>query len=217
MLFTVLIATVFVIAFIAEMMLFSFERYGWSLFCLIGNVVLAYFFIPAVEEFFKNTDATSLTIYGFEYLGAGIAVACVKWVFYVKKIAEKIAEWRIKFNKRVQEAVEPAANGAKREQVPNTPSAFANFVAHEYNDFNYKFNGLSSGVNDNETLTTFLTPNAKNYIDKITFWVFQWPIVILDLLLYDILAKIGKHISTLINAIFNKVSRILVKNAHGEF
>lgn len=64
-----------------------------------------------------------------------------------------------------------------------------------------------------ESVVDALTPRAKDNVGLITIWIFQWPIVIIDTLITDLLVKLGKHAARVFDAMFSYFSRKLVAHA----
>lgn len=58
-----------------------------------------------------------------------------------------------------------------------------------------------------------ITPRARDNIAFITLWIFQWPIVVVDMIVTDFLVKLGKHAARLFDIVFSFVSRKLVAAA----
>jgi hypothetical protein len=194
--FIIVFLTLFVIA---EIGLFLADRYVWSFIVLISSLAYAVFFIPDVAAYVSLVGwwvifTEMLPI----YLAIGVVIATLKWFLFVLKRARKINEGYKKFSERT-------ATSESRSRRKD----FA-----EYWNSNYYHLGRVSitGVNftnDDEFIQTF-TPKALNEVDRITFWVLQWPIVVVATFLEDLLIKFGKHVATLFDSIFNGVAKKII-------
>jgi hypothetical protein len=60
-----------------------------------------------------------------------------------------------------------------------------------------------------------LTPRAKKNVGLISIWIFQWPVVIFDMLITELLIKFAKNVARLFDSLFQRVSRKLVASATG--
>jgi hypothetical protein len=190
--------------FLLDLVLFSFDRYIWSFVCIVAQVIIAYFFVDIFHTYVTTQGIWNLvTEYVPIYLGIGILVAILKWfIFSVISVPGKIKEFTETF---------------KYTEVPGTTKyyQFLRCISDEYGVqklLKGYYPDFEIGVTK-EQMNEVLTPKAKNYIDRITFWVLQWPLVVLSTLLEDIILKIGKWVSTVFNAMFYRMSHLRVTSA----
>jgi hypothetical protein len=54
---------------------------------------------------------------------------------------------------------------------------------------------------------------ARNNIDRITFWVLQWPIVIVTTAFEDLIVNIGKNAARLFDFMLTRVSRMMITSS----
>lgn len=224
-----------IIAIIAiTVALFAFDKYVWSFLVMVASIAAAYYLLPEVAAFVDAIGWTAiLAFYLPVYLGLGAATAVLKWLLFLRGVSSDISEMRSGFEQSYRppapatipgdvmiSGIEPKVRAlserelivAKREQ----------FLRHLRLSDRSKFESFAklkwSGHGDvnlerEESLIDLLTPRAKQYIDRITFWVLQWPIVLLSLILEDLILKVGKQIARALDAVFNRLARTLVGNA----
>jgi hypothetical protein len=204
---------------LVDLALFSFNQYGWSLIILLVNGGLAYYFIPEVSTQIAATPTETLIYYGLTYLGAGLVTAFVKWFVHVRRIGSEIANLRGMY----KHYKSPTDGTNTQNEYGRLANYILNRVDYSQHPTLYGFvRSEKSGtreianINSMEDLVEFFVPSAKNQVDKITYWVIQWPLVIVDLILNDIIAKIGKHIAALINRMFGGISKFIIRSALGK-
>lgn len=230
-----LIIAAIIAILLIDVWLFAVDKYVWSFLVLIASAVGAYFFFTDVKALVDSYGWQTLVMYGVPgYLIAGAVTASLKWVTFTRGIASRLAKTRedfeTKWNKRDQskdefkdDTVDPrlinkvviketnseADKHAKRSNF----FAFLNerdfWVFKRSNRISYRDKDL---LDDNVVLD-LLTPRTRNYIDRVTFWVLQWPIVLIDFILSDLLLKIGEYIAQVIDTLFNRMARMFVGNA----
>lgn len=71
-------------------------------------------------------------------------------------------------------------------------------------------NAVASDLSKEEALVDLFTPRTRHYIDRITFWVLQWPIVLIAFILEDLLVKFGRWVARMLDAVFNRMSRMMI-------
>lgn len=190
--------SVFLVLFvIAEIGFFIADKFILSFFILLGSLIFAFFFVPEVGAYIATHGYMSiLTELLPIYLVIGVGVAVVKWFLFVFKKAGKVAECRERARKN---------DHTSRHQL-----------VEYWNNYYYMYgNVYSAGVsltNDEEFLELF-TPVAKREVDRITFWVLQWPIVVVATILEDFLIKLGKHVASLFDSLFNGLSKKIIGNS----
>ncbi len=194
------ITLLLVVVLVADLALFISDKYIASFFLLLGTLVASYFFVPEAAQIVATYGWMGMFTYVLPtYLGIGVGVAVIKWFFYNLKIAGRIKEAIAKFNK--------SCSGHNDEMAKR--KSFIDF----WNSHYYPRVSSFQEWKDPDVVVDALTPKAKNEVDRITFWVLQWPIVVIATLLEDLLVKLGKHVADLFDYLFNQLARKLVSNA----
>ncbi len=179
-----------------DILLFAFDRYIWSFALLIISVGLAYFFVQDFSNLIHAIGWRRIFLVWVPlYLLAGILTAFLKWVLFNLEIASNIRE--------VKEELTARENPGRRDQ-------FINAWNLKHWDHSEK---LSSSFRTDEELINALTPQAKKHVERISFWILQWPIVILSTLLDDFLRNLAKHVARAFDMLLNKLSRALIAKA----
>lgn len=177
------------------------------------------------------------------YLALGAAVASLKWITFTRGIGKRLAEYRKGFEDRykeppatatadedefVDQSVDPrlVQSAPKKKEVLTDEqrklrkrAEFLHQLSHDrsamYTIFKRSFSldlPRSKQRND-EYVLNVLTPRTRDYLARVTFWVMQWPIVLIDFVLSDLLIKLGEHIAVLIDTVFSRMARMFVSNA----
>lgn len=68
-------------------------------------------------------------------------------------------------------------------------------------------------INKEDFFVTLFAARARDYVERITNWIFSWPIVILSTVFNDMLLKLGKHAARLFDLVTTQFSRRLVSGA----
>ena len=186
-----------------------FDRYIASFFGLLAIGVGAYFFLPWFTEFIQThgTDWRWLLKWTSIYLGLGIVTATVKWLFFNLRVRRKLAKLRSStvFNDVDKEA-------SFEIQAVERRKIFARRVTNDTHDI-YKGQMINFDKEDLATEEAFiskLTPKAADHVDRVSFWVLQWPFVAVGFVFEDILSKIGVWLSDLYDAVFTNIARRIV-------
>lgn len=234
MLFLLILAAVLLV----DIGLFIADRYWLSAMLFVATIAGSYFVFPEVAAF---VDTHSYWTIGLYYLGAGVITAAVKWVFFNVGVAMKLRELRAEFEDRYVAPVnepdpEPiirVAGDYALERIQPPPAkprateaqiAFEKrkrFVEYLLGGERYarlmkmntqpRFEELKLTADD--ALIQLLTPRSKHYVERITGWLVQWPIVIVTTIFEDLFVKIGKHLARLLDLFLRKLSAILIGGA----
>lgn len=226
---TVLILVIIAILFLIDVIVFSYDRYDWSIGIMVATIVGAYFFTPYIKDFIHSAGWVAITTkYIPGYLAAGLATALLKWLaFSFRHIGtiKKIKAWfdaavskDPNFVKKTLDPYDNNRNGTKDIELTegHTRMAFVEYFKSKLeHDSPSRKHIYTEGVDFNKptAIVDALTPRAKENVGIISIWVFQWPIVIVSLLLSDLLLKITRTIATALDALFSAVSRKLVAGA----
>lgn len=260
----ILLIALFSVLFIADVVLFSLEKYEFSIAVMLASLVGIYFLSPTVATFVHGSWLIILTKYLPAFLVVGLIVAVGKWIQYNFKRASTIGDAKTTFDEkypvdvqilqqseqarrsRVQnehnDVMERYERGVKRGKgvvsyadgsadvsPPSSPpaplvfepipaeEAAANrrekFVEYYKQTISRQHKTYSADFKKASSVVDALTPRAKDNVGLITIWIFQWPIVIVDTLITDLLIKLGKHAARLFDAMFSYFSRKLVAHA----
>lgn len=223
------IFAVLAVILLIDVILFIKEEYAWSVLVMVVSIIAAYYFLPDVAEFVRGAGWQKLLMYVGIYIGVGVIISLLKWVFFNLKITNEMKEVRTVFE-REQAGVEDPLKQMHDElkhrisdfKPNNDLSDEENLKAFRRYKFYEKYTRKTNSsvphlsyweFHDVEKFQDALTPKAKNNVGKITLWIFQWPVVIIATLFDDILMKIGKWVSRTFDLIFSGISRHLVGNA----
>lgn len=210
--FFLILLTVFTIF---EIVIFDENTTTSGILFLIG-LTLIYFSNAAFHAFVTHEGWQHfLTHYVLGYLIIGVITAAFKWVFHIWKVRDKIWEAREAYANRTSAMIDKAEEKGF--------SKYTVLAALYEESWHWKqrrelLNGKEpSELKTEQQFIDAVTPNAKKNVDRITFWVLQWPIVILSTLLNDILTKIGREIARLFNYMFNRLAKAITTGALKDF
>jgi hypothetical protein len=194
--------SILVILLLIDLGLFVNDRYIVSFLGLVAIAVGAYFFVPEFVALIVPYAWWELALY---YAGAGLAVATLKWVFFNFKNARAIKRIRAEFGKI------PVENGFTSEAARRCEFAkFWNARRPRYTEHLSTSEGM---YNEPGYLTDQLTPKAADHAGRITFWILQWPIVVIGTVFEDIIYRLGEIGAEILNALFGGMAKLLVANA----
>lgn len=184
-----ILLAVIAVLFLVDIIAFSNDM-EWQSGCVsLVVMILGWWFWPPLQVFVATHSFAELAIYIAGYLGIGVSVSFIKWIFFNLGIASKLRELKTSFSGE---------------------GSFYNFVGDTFGISNLlQTNNYSKG----KTLTESFTPRAKNYVDRFTIWTLQWPVVIVDMVASEFIVKIGKHVASLADALFSSVGKILIGSA----
>ncbi len=188
--------TVFLVLFvIAEIGFFLADRYILSFVLIAANLLFAYFFVPEFAAYIASHGFMSIFTEVLPvYLVIGAGVAFVKWFLFLFKRARKLNECKQKYPSESR----------------------ADFISNwncNYYSYGRVSNSFKSGLDDDDYFFGLFTPKAKDEADRITFWVLQWPLVIVATILEDFLIKLGKHIAELFDSLFSGLAKKIIGNS----
>lgn len=197
----------FAFVFLWGVGLVASERYGYAFFTLIGLAVGSWFLFEPVKTFVAVGWKVLLFKWLPIYLVAGVVVALVKWFFHVWKTASKISDAKESFK---DNAKADAPNPADRREA---------FVKHYMEHDLYDGRGpdyidvdsiLDKRWKEENIVAELLTPRAKKHVDRITFWVLEWPYVVISTLFADILLKFARNVARFFDWAFTAASRFWI-------
>jgi len=222
---------------VIDLLLFTiWDRYIISFLMLIGIGVGAYWLVPEFTAFITDVGYTKLlTAYLPVYLVIGVAVATVKWIVHLFKVAGSVKDLYKQFKPELPKIqADPSIIGLHRRNDGNlmaTPESawknehtiFTYYIHHrgtQIDDWRLKEvlsdnNVYHRDINTREELIEALIPQAKKNVTRITFWALQWPITVIGTLIEDVLIKLGKHLSRLFDYLFNRMARKIITRAFG--
>lgn len=201
---------------------------SWFLIALIAIIVIDIFvfladkyvlsfliFVGALFGYqYFQSDQTALEIaktflfeYGAYYIGFGVATAALKWVLFNFKIGRELKRLSDKYN---AEYTKRSYSGFL-EFIHDRYNGIHNFLKHSSDDRVHKSQIEATKTKDE--MDTLLTPMASKQKERITFWILQWPIVMLTMLVEDLLIKIGHRVAELFDYLMKRFSKMLVSRA----
>lgn len=238
-----LILSIIVALVLIDVWLFATDRYIWSFTLLVASTVAAYFYIPEVAALIATYGWIEVAKYAIPgYLMFGAATASLKWLSFARGVADRLTELRQEFDteyrvpkvsvskakdedrgdpthiqglKNTEEVLVPMEG---KELIRDRRQSYLDRVNHS-SRYIFKRSNIIAYRSDNYDLTnddvfvSLLTPRTGDYIERVTFWVLQWPIVLINFVFEDLLIKIGRHIARLIDVVFNRLARMFVSGA----
>jgi hypothetical protein len=186
--------------------LVAIESYWWSLVTIIGLFAGLWFVSDPVQAFILSLSWKVVLLKWLPiYLGVGVGVALVKWSLHIAKTASKVKDARENFkNSRDLDGVD----------APTRRKAFVDFYTQNQkissSDYVSYANMPTKRWQDEGILAELLTPRAKNHLDRISFWVLEWPYVILATIVSDFLLRFGRWIARLFDLAFTRISRFWI-------
>lgn len=202
----ILLTAIAVLLFI-DLLFFVNDKYVVSFFGLVAIVAGAWYYIPEVTAFVATHGIFELVMW---YIAAGIVVATAKWFIANVSLWLKLRNSRADFKKSNPNVLD--------EPVHVRQSRFAKFWNAEYGRHG---NSLTPHVdhckpedfeNRPNKLVDALTLRAKEHIERITFWVLQWPIVVVATALEDLIVNVGKNVARFFDYAFTQFSRRIIES-----
>jgi hypothetical protein len=223
-----------VIVFLIDVTLFAFEEYIWSVVVMTTVLVAGYFFVSGIHDTFVAIGwHRLLTFYVPVYLGVGVATAFLKWTLYNFKRVSAIRAAKKEFDiddpvrsKKLEAFLEDkaekgeleshfAALGATDKDSYLTAARRSAFVAFYSGSSYYKDRHKIHKCDYNKATAVVdaLTPRANDHKAKFTLWIYQWPIVLADVLLQDFLVKLAHNVARFFDFALSYFSRKMVAHA----
>lgn len=198
---------IFVGAILCGVGFVAFENYGLAFLTIIALLAGAWAFFEPFKTFIVSVGWKTLLIKWLPiYLAVGVLVALVKWFFHVWKTAAAISEARETFKNTDAVVSSPLS----RRQL---------FVTHYFNQFRNRYNPAdyisATDVSakrwaEEGIVAELLTPRAKNHLNRISFWVLEWPYVIVATIFDDILIKFARNVARIFDWAFTAASRFWI-------
>jgi len=213
---------------------FSYDRYDWSIGIMVATIVGAYFFTPYIKDFITSEGWVAIsTKYIPGYIAAGLVTALLKWLAFSMRHIRTIKEAKKRFDILLGKDVQPLFKYLDRRTIKrrgDEPEVDASqplsdtekriaFVGYFKEHLEYGSASRKHIYTEDvdfekpSAIVDALTPRAKENVGIISIWVFQWPIVIVSLLLSDLLLKITRVAATVLDTAFSAVNRKLVAGA----
>lgn len=234
-----LILAILVILLI-ELALFSYDKYWWSFIVFVASLAAGYYYIPEVAAYVATHNWIEV---GLWYIGLGVTTATVKWFLFYFGVASRVKEARESFSVAYTAPKQPAADDGvvqvpgdvvgipslTKEKVAPRQLTEAELQLHKRTAFVDFVDGrlwreimrtdqsipnhMRRNLANDEAMVDLFTPRAKNYVERISSWILQWPIVIVATIFEDLIVKIGKHVARLLDFFMNRIARVLIGNA----
>lgn len=198
-----ILLSVVAILLLVDLAFFIKDQYIASFFGLVSIVAGAWYFIPDVAVLIQTFGLLPILA---GYVGVGIGVATIKW------FATNFIHWL-----RLREARSDFQDKYAKTDG-DTPASREYAFAKFWNNNFYQRGKLYPRVTehaesfecDSNFLVNELTLRARDHIERISFWVLQWPIVIVATALEDLLINIGRNVARFFDWAFTQFSRRLV-------
>lgn len=196
----------FVLVFLWGVGLVAAEKYGYAIFTLLGLAVGSWLLFAPVKAFVAVGWKVLLFKWLPIYLAAGVVVALLKWFFHVWKTASKIKDAKESFKDNPKA---DAPNPADRRQafVKHYMGLRNTYRSPDYVDVD---NVADKRWKEDSIVAELLTPRAKKHVDRITFWVLEWPYVIIATIFDDILLKFARNVARFFDWAFTAASRFWI-------
>lgn len=189
---------------VVDFIVFVNDKYITSAFGLLLIGVGAWYFIPEFGAFIEQHNWIYLASW---YLGVGVIVALAKWIIINVAHYSKLKKARSDFQRRSD------------NEYPSTQARHLGF-AKFWNNHYYKRNSTdplapeyTSSYSSPEDIIDALTIRARDHVDRMAGWIFQWPFVVIATVCEDLIVNLSKHIATFIDWAFNKFSRSFVASS----
>lgn len=185
----------------------AFEKYGYALLTIGALIVGSWFIFEPFKDFVLSIGWHSLLLKWVPlYLAAGVGVALIKWFFHILKTSSAIGDAKETFKNTAKANVEDASIRRKA------------FVEHYMDLLRYKNRTDHIDVSsipgkrwqEEGIVAELLTPRAKKHMDRISFWVLEWPYVIIATIFDDILIKFARNVARFFDYAFTAASRVWI-------
>src|SRR5271166_1590791 len=104
--------------FIADIVCFACEAYGWSIFIMTATIAAAIWVDHSTASSWVAANLHHILMYYIPgYLALGLGTALVKWILYASKRVGWIREAKLQFDMRKFEPEKPDFNAAAKRQV----------------------------------------------------------------------------------------------------
>lgn len=125
---------------------------------------------------------------------------------------------------KVEERAEQIIQPTEAELKAHLRASFVKFVTDSRHSDSAWYKIMRRAYNDTPTLVSndlvkedailnLFTPSARKYVDRITSWIFQWPVVIVATLLDNLLIKLGKRVATALDFAMHRMSKLVIGKA----
>jgi len=212
-----LIIAAIILILLVDCVLFAYDKYILSAAGFLAVTVGAYMFIPDVAALVATYGYVEV---GLAYLGFGLLVALGKWVatsikhgIRVREIRQEFDESSIGKNTDVTQVLRRrhfAELWNSRTQytgpIELNPQISIPSAPHNERVDNSRFE-------NEDYIVDQLMIKARNNIDRITFWVLQWPIVIVTTAFEDLIVNIGKNAARMFDFMLTRVSRMMITSS----
>lgn len=204
----------FVALIVGGIGLVAVERYGTALLTIIGVLFGLWLLCEPFKTFVIGIGWQTLLVKWLPiYLAIGVGVALIKWFFHIMKMVSAIND--------AKETFKNTAGGQEAKDPASRRVSFVNhFIEHnkyknsdyfsENSDYFSVSNVSQKRWNEEGIVAELLTPRAKNHIDRITFWVLEWPYVIIATIFDDIIIKFAHNIARFFDWAFTTASRFWI-------
>lgn len=186
--------------------LVAFESYGYALLSMIVLSVGSWVIFEPFRNFVLTVGWHNLLLKWIPlYLAAGVLVALIKWFFHVWKTASSISDAKETFKEK---DVSESTNPVVRRQA--FVEHFMNACSSHGPDYINTGSVTAKRWQEEGIVAELLTPRAKKHLDRISFWVLEWPYVVIATIFDDILIKFARNVGRFFDWAFTNMSRFWI-------
>lgn len=211
-----IIAAIVIILFV-DCVLFAYDKYILSAAGFLAVTVGTYLLIPDVADLVTQYGFVTV---GLGYLGFGLMVALAKWIATSVKHGIRVREIRQEFDESALAKKTDVSNVDRRRAFAELWNARTQYTGPTeltpQISVPAAFHGEApdnSRFESEEYIVDQLMIKARNNIDRITFWVLQWPIVIVTTAFEDLIVNIGKNAARMFDFLLTRVSRMMITSS----
>lgn len=204
----IIIEIVLALLFLLGLTFVSFEKYEYTFLSTIVLVATSWFLFDPVKTFVTAVGWSTIFLKWVPlYLIVGVGVAFIKWGFHVWKTVTKISNAKESFEKSVPQ-VDMLVPATRREEFVR--HYIRSYGDHRSPDY-FSVDSVSAHQwKDENIVAELLTPRAKRHLDRISFWVIEWPYVVITTAFDDIFIKFARNAGRFFDWAFTKASRFWI-------
>jgi hypothetical protein len=208
-----------ILLFIDFLVFAAWDRYILSGVILVATIVAAYFFIPPVAEALAVMTLWDVAYYVGLYLAAGAGTAMIKWLAHLFKVGRFIGDCKATFSSypnpddvnKIRDY--RAFMTYVKDKGYNSVCRIDSYTSSDLNNALYTMGRESPPPISEDEMLAAITPRVANYRARIGSWVAQWPFVLLSLLFEDLLLKFGRWVADVLDLLFGRLARSIIKRA----
>lgn len=187
----------------------AMEMYGVSLASAGALIAFLIFVFSPVKKWIATVGWKLIFIKWLPiYLAIGVVIAFMKWFFYVWRTADHIRDARESFKDSNHTAITDPADRRKTFVNYYVKKRFG--YRSDHKDYVYVESVADHRWKEDSIVADLLTPRAKKHVDRISFWVLEWPYVIVATIIDDILIKFAHNVARFFDWAFTNMSKFWI-------